>query len=54
MAFATAIGRCGEMSSGQRLELDFGLTVGFRKQDGKWRIVHEHHSIPANDAHVSA
>jgi ketosteroid isomerase-like protein len=42
------------MSSGQRLELDFGLTVGFRKQDGKWRIVHEHHSIPATDAHVSA
>ena len=40
VAFATAIGRCGEMSSGQRLELDFGLTVEIRKQGGKWRIVH--------------
>ena len=54
VAFATAIGRCGDTSSGQRVDLDFRLTVGFRKQDGKWRIVHEHHSIPATDANVSA
>jgi uncharacterized protein (TIGR02246 family) len=54
VAFATAIGRCGDTSSGQSVELDFRLTVGFRKQDGKWRIVHEHHSIPATDASVSA
>lgn len=65
VAFATAIGRCGDTSSGQRVELDFRLTeikvgpvppltMGFRKQDGKWRIVHEHHSIPATDANVSA
>jgi len=54
VAFATAIGRCGDTSSGQRVELDFRLTVGFRKQDGRWRIVHEHHSIPATDANVLA
>ena len=23
------------------------LTVGLRKQDGEWRIAHEHHSYPA-------
>ena len=50
VAFATAIGRCGDTSSGHRVELDFRLTMGFRKQDGKWWIVHEHHSIPATDA----
>jgi uncharacterized protein (TIGR02246 family) len=54
VAFATAIGRCGDTSSGQRVELDFRLTVGFRKQDGEWRVMHEHHSIPATDANVSA
>ena len=50
VAFATAIGRCGDTSSGQRVELDFRLTVGFRKRDGRWVVVHEHHSIPATDA----
>ncbi len=23
------------------------LTLGFRKEDGEWRIAHEHHSFPA-------
>ena len=52
VAFATAIGRCGDTSSGQRVELEFRLTVGFRKRDGRWIVVHEHHSIPATDAVV--
>jgi ketosteroid isomerase-like protein len=54
VAFLTALGRCGDISSGVRIELEFRLTMGFRKQDGKWMIVHEHHSIPATDASVSA
>jgi ketosteroid isomerase-like protein len=29
--------------------LDFRLTVGLKKINNKWIIVHEHHSIPASD-----
>jgi hypothetical protein len=27
--------------------LEFRLTMGFRKIDGKWPIMYEHYSIPA-------
>jgi ketosteroid isomerase-like protein len=27
--------------------LDFRLTVGLKKIDGQWMIVHEHHSVPS-------
>jgi ketosteroid isomerase-like protein len=27
-------------------DLTVRLTIGLRKIDGDWRIVHEHHSIP--------
>ena len=47
VAFATALGRCCDLSSGERVDLEFRLTMGFRKLDGQWRILHEHHSIPA-------
>ena len=47
VAFATAIGQCCDLSSGEKVDLEFRLTMGFRKVDGRWRIVHEHHSIPA-------
>ena len=50
VAFATAIGRCGDLSSGKKVDLAFRLTLGFRKQEGRWLIAHEHHSIPATDA----
>jgi hypothetical protein len=36
--------------NGQRrehTELDFRLTISFRKFNGNWRVVHEHHSVPA-------
>lgn len=50
VAFATAIGRCnGTERNGEKIELEFRLTMGFRKRDGRWRIVHEHHSVPATD-----
>jgi uncharacterized protein (TIGR02246 family) len=48
VAFATAIGHCVNIDpTGKREELDFRLTMGLRKMDGRWRIVHEHHSLPA-------
>jgi uncharacterized protein (TIGR02246 family) len=48
VAFAVALMQCAEIdSNGQRIPLDFRLTVGMRKIDGRWTIVHEHHSVPA-------
>jgi uncharacterized protein (TIGR02246 family) len=49
VAFATAIGHCNYMKNGKKTDLNFRLTMGFRKKDGQWRIVHEHHSLPAID-----
>jgi uncharacterized protein (TIGR02246 family) len=50
VAFATAIGRCVNIeSNGEEIRLKFRLTMGFRKQDGRWRVMHEHHSLPATD-----
>jgi uncharacterized protein (TIGR02246 family) len=48
VAFATAIGYCVDIDpSGTREELTFRLTMGLLKIDGRWRIMHEHHSLPA-------
>jgi ketosteroid isomerase-like protein len=47
VAFATAIGTCCDLSGGAPVNLDFRLTMGLRKIDGKWCVMHEHHSIPA-------
>ena len=48
VAFATALMRCaGTEANGDKLELDFRLTVGLKKIDGRWNVTHEHHSIPA-------
>jgi len=48
VAFATAIGRCrGGDANGPREELEFRLTICFRKTDRSWRVIHEHHSLPA-------
>jgi ketosteroid isomerase-like protein len=50
VAFATAVGHCiNTERNGEKTNLTFRLTMGFRKQDGRWRIVHEHHSLPAVD-----
>ena len=50
VAFATALLRCGtdedfEKDPGNRLR----LTIGLRKQGGRWIVSHEHHSFPARD-----
>ena len=48
VAFATAIGRCVDINkAGKREPLEFRLTMGLRKIGGQWRIMHEHHSLPA-------
>ena len=48
VAFATAVGKCaGIDSNGNREALEFRLTLGLRKIDGAWRVMHEHHSLPA-------
>jgi uncharacterized protein (TIGR02246 family) len=50
VAFATAKGRCVNIDrAGKREPLDFRLTMGLKKIDDKWRVMHEHHSLPAFD-----
>ena len=46
VAFAVATMRCGSATVS---ELRFRLTIGLRKVDGDWRVMHEHHSVPATD-----
>ena len=48
VAFATAIGSCVNIApDGRRENLRFRLTMGLRKIEGRWRVTHEHHSLPA-------
>lgn len=48
VAFGVALMRCsGTGENGEHSELDFRLTIGLRKVDRRWRVVHEHHSVPA-------
>jgi uncharacterized protein (TIGR02246 family) len=48
VAFATAIGNCVNIDrNGKREPLQFRLTMGLRKIDSRWRVMHEHHSLPA-------
>jgi len=47
VAFAFGIMRCGAGS--RPIGFPFRLTIGLRKVDGAWRVMHEHHSIPASD-----
>src|ERR1700760_2673753 len=50
VAFATAKGRCISLDrAGNHDPLEFRLTMGLKKTDGRWRILHEHHSLPAFD-----
>jgi uncharacterized protein (TIGR02246 family) len=49
VAFVTALMHCaGTEPSGERIRLEFRLTIGLRKIGGQWTIMHEHHSIPAS------
>ncbi|MGI5159988.1 SgcJ/EcaC family oxidoreductase [Microbispora sp. CA-102843] len=47
VAFAHALLRCGspeELAANPRTRLR--LTLGLRRQDGRWVVAHEHHSFP--------
>ena len=48
VAFATALGNCVDVKpDGKREPLEFRLTMGLKKIEGRWRVMHEHHSVPA-------
>jgi uncharacterized protein (TIGR02246 family) len=48
VAFVVAAMGCAEPDTDGKLRsLDFRLTIGLRKIDGRWVITHEHHSVPA-------
>jgi ketosteroid isomerase-like protein len=51
VAFATAVLRCG---SKEELKKDatprLRLTIGLRKEGGRWQIAHEHHSFPLENS----
>ena len=51
VAFAYALLRCGTK---EELEKDpanrLRVTIGLRKENGRWLVAHEHHSFPDKDA----
>ena len=47
VAFAHALLRCGMPDElAERPERRLRLTLGLRRQDGRWIVAHEHHSFP--------
>jgi ketosteroid isomerase-like protein len=55
VAFAYALLRCGPQ---EELDRDpdnrLRLTVGLRKESGRWLVAHEHHSFPYKDEGIGA
>jgi ketosteroid isomerase-like protein len=50
VAFVVATVHCaGSEANTEPDVLDFRLTMGLRKIDDRWTIMHEHHSVPAVD-----
>ena len=48
VAFCFATMKCADKSnSADFVNLDFRLTIGLKKIDNEWTIVHEHHSVPS-------
>ena len=48
VAFCFARMKCADKSnSSDYIELDFRLTIGLKKINDRWTIVHEHHSVPS-------
>ena len=48
VAFAHALLRCGTVEELKRdSDSRLRLTIGLRKQGGRWAVAHEHHSFPA-------
>jgi ketosteroid isomerase-like protein len=50
VAFAHALLRCGKPEElAEHPDHRLRLTLGLRKDDGRWVVAHEHHSFPARD-----
>lgn len=50
VAFAHALLRCGTQKEfADNPENRLRLTLGLRKEDGRWIVAHEHHSFPDAD-----
>ncbi len=50
VAYAWALLRCGTEEDFQRDPANrLRLTIGLRKEGGRWLVSHEHHSFPARD-----
>jgi ketosteroid isomerase-like protein len=48
VAFCFASMKCADKSkTADYVDLDFRLTVGLKKVNDQWTIVHEHHSVPS-------
>jgi ketosteroid isomerase-like protein len=46
VAFSHYLTRCGAIENGEEKASWMRVTVGYRKTNGKWIIVHEHFSAP--------
>jgi len=49
VAFAFALLRCGPGKEFPTNPSRLRLTLGLRKQSGRWVVTHEHHSFPSTD-----
>jgi uncharacterized protein (TIGR02246 family) len=49
VAFAHALLRCGTQEELDKDLITDRLTIGLRKERGRWLVAHEHHSFPAKD-----
>ncbi|HEY4197024.1 MAG TPA: nuclear transport factor 2 family protein [Mucilaginibacter sp.] len=47
VAFCTGIINCSGTEKGQKIHIKARLTIGLKKIDGQWTILHEHHSLAA-------
>jgi uncharacterized protein (TIGR02246 family) len=55
VAFCHSLNRMGgTMSNGERTEMWLRATVCFQKIDGRWRVTHEHVSVPFDPTSLKA
>jgi uncharacterized protein (TIGR02246 family) len=48
VAYAHALLRCGTQAElAEQPDLRLRLTIGLRKEQGRWVVAHEHHSFPS-------
>jgi ketosteroid isomerase-like protein len=45
-AFCTSLITCSGTENGKKVQFTIRLTVGLEKVNGKWIVMHEHHSEP--------